>query len=287
MRHRAHRNLGDVAEANDAVFSGAQGDIAHRGHRGEGVVADRQIEQIIVFEPANGSHRVGLGDRFRDIGERQPIGPQLLRADDHLDLGRLAAEHADPADAGNAGEQRRNLVLGEAAQLGRRHFVRDQRIGDERHDHVRAHLNDLVARPLRQIGKLLRERRVDAQQRLLHVRAPGEIDKDLRRAARCRRGHPDGSRDRARHLLQRFGRIDQHLPGRHAAGADFDPDARKAGNREQTHRQGDTGEQTGQRQGKGDEQQGSAMGFDPPDQVHFPALPSGSATRTFMPFSSW
>ena len=111
LRRGAHRHLGNVTQPDESALGRANGCIPNGCDRGKGVIANRKVEKIIVFEPAHRCHDVGIGKRFRDIGQRQVHGCKLVRVYGHLNLWRLAAEDSDTPYALDAGQQRRDLIL--------------------------------------------------------------------------------------------------------------------------------------------------------------------------------
>src|SRR6185437_563205 len=194
-----------------------------------------------------------------------------------------------PSDTRDAREQRDDLILGELAQSGWRSALRDERVGNERHDDVRAHLDDVVGRALGKRRELLREGGIDREQRLAHVVVPGKVDEDLGRSPRGRRNDFLCPRYRTSHLLERLSHLHEHLPRRHGARIDLHADPRKARDRKEPDRQRDRSEDARERQREYDRKERAAVALHPRREAHLlPAPDRGvSARRTFMPSSSW
>ncbi len=113
LRHDPVDNGCHVAHPHHTGGIGAHHYLADVGGAHDAAVGDHQEQLAAVLQPAHRLQAVAGAERVGEIGHRQPVGGQPVRIGQHLHLGGVAALDGDPRQAGDRGEQRLDLVLGE------------------------------------------------------------------------------------------------------------------------------------------------------------------------------
>ena len=185
-----------------------------------------------------------------DVADRQPFRGHAAGIGDDLDLARVAREHFDLADAGDARERRPHHVEPVVVQVGRRQAagqIERQERKRRRHQaideqiEIRRHLGPRLADPV-----------LHLLQRDHHVGGRIELRRDLRGAAKRARAHAADAGHFHDRLLDRPRHGEHHRIGRRHAGVRDDDDARELQRRIDVARQREAGQQSSRRDERGD-----------------------------------
>ncbi len=197
-------DVGDVAQQHRRAVAIGHDDVAIGGRRRDLVVGRDGVGLVGAVERALGAGHVSCDDDVAQVFERDAVvgEPREIGLDAHRRLD--VALHGDAPDAGQFAQPRRQLRVGNVAQLPQRDVAGGQRQRDDR----RVGGIDLrVDRRIRQVARQRRARRVD---RSLHVLSGGidvaaevELQRDLTDAERARRRHQRERRDLPEIALER------------------------------------------------------------------------------------
>ena len=141
-------------------------------------------------EATDGQYRVLLGQRVRDVDDRQLCGREPRRIENHLDLAGVARLHLDGARAGHARDLRLDDEVRVVVEIGSRQRAREAH--DEHREDGRRHPLDLKLRARRQLAGNFRDAVLHHLQCRHHVGRGIELGRDLRAADAfdARASHP-------------------------------------------------------------------------------------------------